>query len=147
MEEKEDKQEDKEISESLAKKEESPPLPIPPEILESMPEEAKAAVERMSMMVAGGVMRSSNPLAEKLDGEHIHKILDYTNEESKRDDLQSTSNRRYVFAGFIVVLVIIAGLMVFFQTEGEKDILLNIIIGLATFAGGFGFGAEYGKRK
>lgn len=108
--------------------------------------------EFMGMM--GGSL--ANPLHQKMDGEHISKLLDLAaNHDEREYDLHKTSqknaaddrksNRRYFFAGFALIV----GLFVFllYQFSDQPDILIPSLTGLGGLVSGFLGGWGIGRRK
>lgn len=71
--------------EKEAKQEDSNDI-IPPEILESIPaEERSKVVGIIKQQMFSSITRRSNPIADKITGEHITQIINKSDEQDKRD--------------------------------------------------------------
>jgi len=119
---------------------------IPEEILEAIPEEERGKVVsiiRQSMFSA--VMKRSNPIADKITGDHITKIIDNSNEQDKRDREDKKGQRNYNLLLIIIGLVFVGFLVVFLQKD--QELLIKIIIAIISFVGGFGLGKSTSKKK
>lgn len=113
----------------------------------------EVASEFMAMMGMGSSM--SNPLHHKMDSSHISKLLEIAADHDKREyelqkSLQSDSsfdrraNRRYFFATFVIVILLVGFLLYLFQDS--PDILIPALTGLGGLVGGFLGGWGFGKR-
>ncbi len=91
--------------------------------------------------------QTSNPVREKFNAEHIHKVLDYREAGNQRDHQQAYSTRRFALAFFFIALVAVVGVLVFLVWQGERELAGQILAGLAIFGGGFGSGYGLGKRR
>lgn len=108
-------------------------------ILEAIPEEDRGNVERiLRQTMISGVMRRSNPIAEKITSEHITKLIDKSDVEDKRDRDERKSDKNYNLKLLCIGLIFIAFLIWFLRDN--EDLLIQIIIGIISFVGGFGFG-------
>jgi|WetSurMetagenome_2_1015567.scaffolds.fasta_scaffold21937_2 hypothetical protein len=124
-------------------------ISIPSEILESIPKEDRPKVIReMSTTIASfmGRLPNPNPLAAKINESHIDKILDNVENDDKRQAEAAKSTRRYIFAGFCVILAVALALVIFLSLNQQTGILVDLIIALFSFAGGFGVG-KYFQHK
>ncbi len=118
---------------------------IPDEILEAIPEEDRGKVASIiQQTMISGVMRRSNPIAEKITPDHITSIIDISDKQDIRDREDRKSDKRYNLALILIGLVFIGFLIVFLQAN--EELLIKIIIGIVSFIGGFGFGRS-GKLK
>jgi hypothetical protein len=118
---------------------------IPDEILEAIPEEDRGRVASIiQQTMISGVMRRSNPIAEKITPEHITDIIDKSDKQDIRDREDRKSDKRYNLTLIILGLIFIGFLIVFLQSN--EELLIKIIIGIVSFLGGFGFGRS-GKLK
>jgi len=120
---------------------ESPGLPLNDEMLRNVPPEIQREIIQSRTLLLGAGLEP-NPLAEKVTGEHITKILDNTAEESGRRAKDKTQSRIFKFAAAVLA----AGLFVFLTVflKPDRDLYVEIIQLLAIFAGGFGAG--YGAK-
>jgi len=112
---------------------------IPDDILENIPGEDKgkiAAIIKHTMI--SGVMRSKNPLSDKITPEHISEIIKNSNEQDIRDREERKSERNYNLLLLIIALLFIAFLIIFLKKN--EQLLIKIIIGIVSFIGGYGFG-------
>lgn len=119
---------------------------IPDEILEAIPEEDRgkvASIIRQTMI--SGVMKRSNPIAEKITTEHITQLISKSDELDKRDREERKGERNYNLLLIIIGLVFIGFLIVFLQSN--EDLLIKIVIGIISFIGGFGFGQTRIKKE
>lgn len=117
---------------------------IPEDILEAIPEEDRgkvASIIRQTMI--SGVMKKSNPLAEKMTSDHITQIITKSDEHDKRDREERKGERNYNLILILIALCFVGFLVVFLQTN--EDLLLKIVIGIISFVGGFGFGKSRKK--
>lgn len=137
-------------SENLPEKpevlEKKKPTPIPPEVLAGMPPEAKKMVERFMMQsvsMQGIRTPPRNPILKKIDGEHIHKVLDIAKADDERNFQNQISARRY--GAFYVVLFV--GLFVFvtvYVGTADKELYKELLKFLLIYLGGLGSG--YGLK-
>ena len=110
------------------------------EMLSNAPPEIGQQIRMMA--VSAGMM--PHPILAKLNEDHIHKMMDYGESESIREDRQARSTRMLVFAAFVIVLAAVVGMVLFLVLQDEVGLLGQILGGLALFstgmAGGFGLG-------
>lgn len=132
------KKELEEIKDSDDNKTESEEI-IPEEILEAIPEEERGKVAGIiKQTMISGVMRRSNPIADKITSEHITQLISKSDDQDKRDRSERKEERNYNLILIIIALVFIGFLIVFLQSN--EDLLIKIVIGIISFLGGFGFG-------
>ncbi len=118
---------------------------IPQEILEAIPEEERGRVESIiRQTMISGVIKRSNPIAEKITSEHITQIISKSDEFDKRERNERKSERNYNLLLIIIALIFIGFLIVFLQNK--EDLLIKIVIGIISFVGGFGFGKANKKK-
>lgn len=91
--------------------------------------------------------RTGNPLLEKFNADHIHKVLDYREAGNQRDHQQAHSARWFILAIFLFALVAVVGMLVFLVWQDERELAGQILAGLAIFGGGFGGGYGLGRRR
>jgi hypothetical protein len=88
-----------------------------------------------------------------MNEEHITQVLDLAKQHDEREFIlhkegqdneykQTTSNRRYIFASFVIIILLILTIMIVFKDKPEVlTPVLSGIGGLLTGAlGGYGFG-------
>ena len=117
-------------------------------------ERPETMVEMMAVMGSGML----SPLQNKMDAEHISKVLALTSEHDAREfqlaqtkegntASDRTSTRRYVFAAFVLVMILLAIILFLFKEHSE--ILLPLVTGItglgAGILAGFGIGKSQGK--
>lgn len=112
---------------------------IPDEILDTIPEEDRGKVASIiKQTMVSGVMRRSNPIADKITSEHITQIINRSDDQDKRDRSERKGERNYNLVLIILSLLFVGFLIVFLQSN--EDLLIKIVIGIISFIGGFGFG-------
>lgn len=119
---------------------------IPEEILEAIPEEERgkfASIIKQTMI--SGVLRRSNPIADKITSEHISQIISKSDDQDKRDRIERKGERNYNLILIILSLVFIGFLIVFLQSN--EDLLVKTVIGIVSFLGGYGFGQSRKKKE
>lgn len=91
-----------------------------------------------------------NPVLSKLNEKHIDKILEISSKEEDNSFKDSQSNKKFNFAYFIVMVLLIIFLVVFLVKD-YKDILLELSkIGIAIvggFGGGFGYKTYLDRKR
>ena len=118
---------------------------IPEEVLEAIPEEERgkvAAIIKQTMI--SGVMRRSNPIADKITSDHITQLISKSDEQDKRDRVERKNEKNYNLILIIIGLIFIGFLIVFLKKN--EDLLIKIVIGIISFVGGFGFGQSKKKK-
>ncbi len=110
---------------------------IEPELLEDLRPEVKKVMEiGMSMQRFGP---GPNPIAEKIDGKHIHKILEIAAKDDERSFEDSKESRKFT----LIYLLVFAVLFIFttvFLVGSDKDLYKEIIKLFSVFLGGLGGG-------
>ena len=103
------------------------------------PEEKRVLTRAITSFTqyAGPMM---NPLLRKITPEHIDKIIDHTESDSKRDHDTTRSTRRFAFAYFVASLLALGFLVWFLTSSEETSLLQTIVTGILGFGGGFGVG-------
>lgn len=119
---------------------------IPEEILDAIPEEDRGRVASIiKQTMISGVMRRSNPIADKITTEHITQLISKSDDHDKRDREERKGERNYNLILILIGLVFIGFLIVFLQQN--EDLLIKIVIGIISFVGGFGFGQTRKKKE
>lgn len=119
---------------------------IPDEILEAIPEEDRGKVASIiKQTMISGVMKRSNPIADKITTEHITQLITKSDDHDIRDRAERKSERNYNLLLVLIGIVFIGFLIVFLQNN--EDLLIKVIIGIISFIGGFGFGQSRKKKE
>ncbi|HEY7545121.1 MAG TPA: hypothetical protein VID27_09575 [Blastocatellia bacterium] len=120
------------------------------QLVEKMPEPVKSLIS--SFFAARQPVFP--PFMEKINEEHISKVLDYSEKQDERDFNDSTSQRRYDFARFVLLLVVFIFLFVFltvYLVDRDKELYKDILkVGLGALGGlaaGYGLGKMKGKNE
>ncbi len=114
------------------------------EIIKRLPPREREIVEQsFSMLVQAPMV---NPVLAKLDGQHLHKILDGAENDSKRHHEDRDKNRRHNRFVVVVGLVGFLAISALFLYLNQAELLKGILMGFAVFAGGLGFGARFLRR-
>ena len=124
-------------------------LSIPSELMEEIPAEVRPKIRKafsMSLSMARGAFPMPHPLASKITSGHIDKVINNIEHDDVRQAEDQKFSRRYTFAGFVILVLVVVTLVVFLQLQGATDILINLIIAVFSLAGGFGIG-RYFKRQ
>jgi hypothetical protein len=111
------------------------------ELPREVPQEAREKIKKSiqlsisgSHQVVSGIVNRPHPFEKIMEPEHLTKIIDYSDKDSKRDF-------------FLKLTVIISLLILIFMLKNQPDLLKNIIFALVGSAGGFGFGYQKGKSE
>ena len=114
--------------------------------LEGLPEEAQAVMKMvLSRSISARSSSLSNPLSEKINTEHISKMLDIAEQDNEREFEDTKLSKLYNLITLIIILVFLGFITVFL---GNKDLSTyqDIIRILIIFGGGFGAGYGYKSR-
>lgn len=114
----------------------SDPSTLPPEILDRVPPEVRQMVREVGFFASGPV---PNPIAKQVKPEHIGKLLDYNEEESKRNFALRKQGR--LFGAFYVLcaIAVFFGLAWMFG-RSDPELFKLILTYAATFGAGFAGG-------
>jgi hypothetical protein len=115
------------------------------DILGRMPKEIRQTVEFFGAQMMGSVQRR-NPLVDKLQPEHITKLIESADRESRYAFDDAQRNRWFGLVILIVGLAFMA-FLVFHLSSGNPDLLEKVLALVAGLVGGFGGGYAYGVRK
>ena len=119
---------------------------IPEDILEGIPEKERGRVASIiKQTMISGVMKRSNPIADKITSEHITQLISKSDVLDKRDRDERRSERNYNLLLIIIGLAFTGFLVVFLKNN--EDLLIKIVIGIISFIGGFGFGQSRKKKE
>ena len=124
-------------------------LPIPPEVLENLPEEQKQQIQQffgaaMSMQAGMGM---ANPIAQKITPEHITDVIGLSGREvdleygDRRHSRLVTST---VAIALLVVLVVFGAFLVYLEAT---DLFFDVVTFGAAFVGGFGGGVGFANWR
>ena len=112
---------------------------IPDEILESIPIGERSKIKSfISQTMISGVMKRSNPIAEKITSEHLTRLLENSDEQDKRDRAERKSEKNYQITFLLIGLIFLGFLIIFLKDD--KELLYKVIIAIISFVGGFGIG-------
>ena len=89
----------------------------------------------------------SNPLFEKMNSDHVSKLLDIISADSERDYKDAASNKRYWFWVFFVIVALFIFCTVFFVVMKETTLLTQILTLIVGIGGGFGGGYGFCKTR
>jgi Fe2+ transport system protein B len=117
----------------------------PNDVLSRMPKEIRQTVEFFGAQMMGSVQRR-NPLVDKLQPEHITKLIESADRESRYAFDDAQRNRWFGLAILIFGLAFMA-FLVFYLSSGNPDLLEKVLALVAGFVGGFGGGYAYGLRR
>jgi|SRR5690625_1486725 len=135
MEKEEDREEKENLSEDI----------IPEEVLEAFPEEERGRIESvMRQTIISGVMRRGNPIADKITSEHITQLITKSDDQDRREWEERSRDRNYNLILVGIGVVFVSFLVVFLKDN--ENLLLNLVLAIISFIGGFGFGKLY-KRN
>ena len=130
------------------------PLDIQNAIKDLPPKERKEISKFLSIsMMSGGMQVSSmkhNPIIEKMNTEHIHKVLDYSNESDKREFWAFVYSKLSILIFTIIGIGVFTFITLFFGKTNPtlyQDILGIVLPFLIGIAGGFGLGKSSNKSK
>ena len=136
---------DNTIKSEIKKNDHSDVVPgIPSEVLDNLPPEARKKLISMSMFMSSGPI--PHPLYEKLEAEHLHKIIDATEKDNERDFQDKQSSRRWNCLWLLVICVFILAVFALFIFSKNTDLVVPIGTALLGFAGGFGSGFGVGRH-
>jgi hypothetical protein len=145
---------DKEKDSGKGDKGKQPPddsiVPIPPDLLKQIPKDIRPKIESsVSTFMAEFTGHSAmpNPLLGKITETHISTIIENVEKDDVRQADAAKSTRRYIFAGFLAVVLVAVALVIFLVKEQSTAVLINLIIALFSFAGGFGTGKFFHKEQ
>jgi len=115
------------------------------EYLENAPPQLKAMMMRVSSFSSGSM---PNPLTEKMNEEHIHKIIDNDEKEEHRKFILEL-----VSTGRNIVFIILFFFLIWFLAHyfgNSKGMFMQLLTPLATFFagcfGGYGIGSKVKKQ-
>ncbi len=123
---------------------ESKELEQPHELLEKLPPEQREVATQFMASFSEFHTRvpAINPLINKFNDDHVHKLLDQVgHQETSAHELRK-SNRLFHLAYFLVGVAILIVAVVYLQPR-DPELLDTILKYLFAFAGGFGSGATY----
>lgn len=120
---------------------------IPPEIFDKIPPPMRSQVSETIAMFAAG--NAPNPLASKITGEHISKIIDNSSTDSQREHDLIVTKRRYIL-GYVLIGIVTFFLLALMFAKSDPDLFSDIVSHFAAivagFAAGWGFTAVNGSK-
>lgn len=100
----------------------------------------------------GGILaaflgRQPDPFLAKFNEEHLHKVLDYREAHSQRQDRQAHSARRtWLVAAAAIVFAALAVFLALVFLD-ENDLASEFFAGIIGLVGGGGLGYGLGRRR
>ena len=113
---------------------------MPLDVLEIVPSNRRAPFSRAFNSVTQIIAPAVNPIAEKINSDHIFTMLANAENKRIREDEADKSRRQYQFAYFLIGLLAIIGLVVFFTLTDNRDLIAPIVAGALGFLGGLATG-------
>jgi len=117
---------------------------IPGEVLDSLPPETRKKLVSMSMFMSSGPV--PHPLYEKIEAEHLHKIIDAAEKDNEKDFQDKQSSRKWNCLWLLVICLFIFAVFSLFIFSKNTDLVIPIGTALLGFAGGFGSGFGVGRH-
>ena len=113
--------------------------------LEDLPKEAQAVMKMVMSRSISAKSSLSNSLSDKINTEHISKMLDIAEQDNEREFEDTKLSRLYNLITLVIILIFLGFITVFL---GNKDLSTyqDIIRILIIFGGGFGAGFGYKSR-
>ncbi|HEY9848568.1 MAG TPA: hypothetical protein V6D28_03850 [Leptolyngbyaceae cyanobacterium] len=122
-----------------------------PEELENLPPQIKREITAiLSMQRISGAISPLSPIREKINEQHISKILEIAEKDDERAFADTQSARIYGFLTFIVAIGFLVFLTVFLVNKDVavyQDVLKLLIIFGGGFGSGFGFKGYLDRKK
>ena len=119
--------------------------------LENLPPEIKREITAfLSMQRISASASSLSPIQEKINEQHISKILEIAEKDDERAFADTQSARIYGFLTFIVAIGFLVFLTVFLVSKDVavyQDVLKLLIIFGGGFGSGFGFKGYLDRKK
>jgi len=122
----------------------------PPEIPASLAKSVPSIISREEFSaVIGGMFRApSTSLIDKMEPEHIPRVIDQIDKSDERDFNKDKSVRRYIFATFLTIVALVIFFTIYLSKvdpDTYKD-MMTLLIGLgAGLGGGYGLGRWHSK--
>lgn len=113
--------------------------------IQEAPPEIRRTVSALMMRTSSGSFHQ-HPLFDKFTSEHIDKFLDLNEEDNKRAYYFACSSRWFAFGyGFLILTFLL--FLIVYLLPNNKDLLIDILKLLVSFAGGFGAGYGWKSKK
>jgi hypothetical protein len=125
-------------------------LPVDMEqAIEKLPEETQKIVRESIVMSMHGNIRPIDPFTEHIDKEVLCKIIENSDEASKRDDMDKKDARRYSLIIIISILIFLVIILIAFKNnlDGISRIITPLLTALLGFGGGYGYGYKKGQEN
>lgn len=121
---------------------------VNPEVLEKLPPEAKQEIIKLSAFMGSFSSPPHSPILKKVNEEHISKILDFSENDSKRTFEDAQTTKRYNLA-YAILFCAVAVFLVIYLSDKNPELLKEILKLLIAFLGGLGagYGLKRGKSK
>jgi len=119
---------------------------IPEELLEQIPKEERGkVVSIIRQTMFSGIMGRRNPIADKISGEHITKMIDESAKDSEREYKEKKNQRWFVFGVILIGTALLIFLTLYLAKDNETT-FMNILIPILAFLGGMGAGYGISKK-
>ena len=113
----------------------------PPEFLKKISTEVTKEVLSMSTRMTSAPLFP--PYYDKINENHIDKIIAISSKEVEQDHEYNSSNRWFMLVVFLVIVAALCGILYFLVTEEQQGLLNDILLSLVSLIGGFGGGYGY----
>lgn len=133
--------EEENINNSDKNSDETNNICVPEEVKEAiskLPENERKTIIRSLTMSFRGVSSPFNPMVDKMTQEHITLTLQNAEKESERDFKLISNQKLYDFLLVVGALIFVLALCYVFRDNISS--IKDILIPIATFVGGYGFG-------
>ncbi|MBI5731134.1 MAG: hypothetical protein HY963_08355 [Ignavibacteriales bacterium] len=108
------------------------------EVMKDVPPQVRKELLAI-MRTSSSFGRSSHPLFEKFDSEHIHKFLDYNQKDDDNEFKLKSSNRWFYLLYTLCGLGFLSFLIIYLLPM-DKPLLYEVLKIIAIFGGGLGSG-------
>jgi hypothetical protein len=113
----------------------SPASPIAPEVLQKLPAELQRLVVSLQSVTAPVF----NPVLQKINEEHITKVLDQAESDSERDFSDRRSARRYGLLYALLAAILFVFVTIYLAGQ-DKELYRDLLTKIIIFFGGGGLG-------
>jgi hypothetical protein len=123
---------------------------LPEEISEIVkklpPEEGKTIKKSLEVMMGSFSMSPYSPLYKKVTGEHIDKIIEYSEKDDERSFQYAKISKTHTLIITILSMVVFIFLTIFLAKDAS-NIYMDILKVAFGFLGGFGVGSFFKKKQ
>ncbi|GAI91758.1 unnamed protein product [marine sediment metagenome] len=146
----EQKDKNAKVPRKLAKNQEPEEDILPEEISEIVkklpPEQGETIKKSMEFMMSAINVPYYSPLLRKLSGEHIDKIIEYSEKDDERSFKFALISKRHA----LILTIFGMGIFIFltvFLAKDSSNIYMDILKVAFGFLGGFGVGSFFKKKQ